>query len=238
MNAFINRGGLFALALVISCSMGCKTDPIVPAGGIPADPAVQDPGSENLCAASIISFQHEVLPILISSCAYSGCHDAASHKEGVVLDSYAKVMRTVNPGKASRSKLYRSITSGGEEFMPPRPAAPLNADQIATIRDWIDQGANNTDCGTPCDAGKSSFAADIFPMLQNYCVGCHSSNRTEGNVNLGTYQNIRRYAESGALIGTISHDAYYPAMPPSGSKLSDCRITQLKKWIDEGMQNN
>lgn len=216
----------------------CKTDPIIPEGGIPQEPPVQDPGVDNLCADGIISFQHEVLPILISSCAYSGCHDAASHEEGVILDTYANVLRTVNPGKSSRSKLYRSITNGGGDFMPPRPADPLTTAQVAIIRDWIDQGANNTDCGTPCDPEASSFSADVFPLLQNYCVGCHNNSRTEGSVNLESYNKIRPYAESGALLGTINHDTYYPAMPPTGSKLSDCRIAQVKKWIDEGMKNN
>ncbi|MEZ4994044.1 MAG: c-type cytochrome domain-containing protein [Saprospiraceae bacterium] len=227
-----------AFALTVLTMAGCRTEPIIPEGGIPTEPPVQDPGVENLCDPGIISFQHEILPLLISSCAYSGCHDATSHKEGVVLDSYERAMREVKAGNADRSSLYRSVTRGGEEFMPPRPATPLTTEQTNLIRDWINQGANNTDCGTACDPAESSFSGTVFPMIQNFCVGCHSNSRADGGVNLSDYDRVRSYAQTGALIGAISHDPYYAAMPPSGSALSACRIAQVQKWIDEGMKNN
>ena len=37
-------------------------------------------GVLNPCDPSKVYFVNDVLPIFLSSCAYSGCHDAATHK--------------------------------------------------------------------------------------------------------------------------------------------------------------
>lgn len=231
----------FLLFLALGLSVACTTDPIVPADYIIDNPPVipvQDPGAEEFCADGVISFQHQVLPIMVSACAYSGCHDAATAEEGVVLDSYEHIRREVRPGSPNRSELYESITDGEDDIMPPPPAARLTGAQIAIIRDWIEQGAEETTCGAPCDAEASSFQVDIFPILKDYCVGCHGGNRKDGNVSLENYTDIANYANNGTLLGTIRHETYYPAMPPSGSQLSDCRISQIEKWIAEGAPNN
>ena len=232
---------LFVFCIFLLVFGACKTDPIIPAGGIPVevDPPVQDPGDENPCVGDIVSFQHEVLPIMISACAYSGCHDAITAEDDVRLYDYENVRKEVSPGDPNDSDLYESITeTDADDIMPPPPASPLTSAQITVIRNWISQGANNTDCGAPCDSTASSFSNDIFPMLQNYCIGCHNTARSDGNVNIESYSKIIPYVENGVLIGSIKHDPLYAIMPPSGSKLSDCRIAQLQKWIDEGAQNN
>ena len=107
----------------------------------------------------MISFQHEVLPIMISACAYSGCHDVISAEEDIILDSYEQVVRIVVPGKPDNSELYEYIvTPDGDDIMPPPPANPLTRKQIDVIREWILQGAENTTCGTSCDSNQTSFS--------------------------------------------------------------------------------
>ena len=180
------------VASLCCCIISCKTDPIIPAGGIPVLPPIQDPGIENLCEVDVISFQHEVLPILVSSCAYSGCHDVATAEDDIILDSYVNVIKEVRPGKPNNSELYEYIVeTDPDDIMPPPPAAPLTTDQITLIRDWILQGALDTDCGVACDSTQTSFAANIFPLLQDYCIGCHNSNRMDGMVNLESYSKNR-----------------------------------------------
>ena len=228
--------------LLCAMIIGCTSNPVAPEGGFPVDslpPPIQDPGVENLCAEDIISFQHQVLPILVSSCAYSGCHDAQSAEDGIVLDSYENVIKEVKPRDPGDSELYESITeTDRDDIMPPPPAAPLSNSQIGLIRNWILQGAENTDCGAPCNPESSSFANIVFPLLQDYCIGCHNTNRMDGGVDISTYNQILPYVNNGSLIGTIKAEQYYPVMPPSGSQLSQCRITQIEKWIAEGAQNN
>lgn len=224
---------------LILCFSNCKTDPIIPASGIPPLPIVDDPGEENLCDPGVVSFQHEILPIMISSCAYSGCHDAITKEDGIVLDSYEHVMEEVKAGDPNDSELYESIVeTDPDDIMPPPPASKLTSVQINLIKTWIEQGAENTDCGTACDSLQYTFSGVILPMMENYCIGCHNDARTDGDVNLSTYQHIKTYADNGQLVGTMRHDQFYAKMPPSGSKVSNCRITQIENWIAEGAPNN
>jgi len=232
----------FTITATLVVIISCTTDPIVGPNTIinnPPIPPVQDPGQENLCAEGIISFQHQVLPIMVSACAYSGCHDAITAEDDVVLDTYENIRKEITPGYPNDSELYESIVENDpEDIMPPPPASPLTKEQISIIYDWIMQGAENTNCGTVCDPNQSSFAQDIFPLLQDYCIGCHNSARTDGNVNLENYNEIIPYVDNGSLIGTIQHAEFFIAMPPSGSKMSDCRVAQIEKWIAEGAENN
>lgn len=229
----------YPLLFLGSLLVGCTTDPIIPAGGLPMDPPVQDPGDQNLCAPTIISFQHQILPLMVSSCAYSGCHDAITAEDGIVLDSYQNIIKEVDPRNPNNSELYESIVeTDPDDIMPPPPAPQLTSQQISMVRDWISQGAKETDCGTACDPALASFSADILPTIQNYCLGCHNASRADGNVSLADYAQILKYVNDGSLLGTIKQETFYPVMPPSGSILSDCRILQIEKWISEGALDN
>lgn len=90
-----------------------------------------------------VCYKTEIEPIIQSNCAMSGCHDAATAEEDIVLDSYENILKIVKPGKPNSSELYEVLTSGGEKAMPPSPKAPLNSEVVASIRLWILQGAKN-----------------------------------------------------------------------------------------------
>lgn len=218
----------------------CTTDPIIPAGGIVEDPPVVDPAEADPCPEDIVSFQYKILPIMVASCGYSGCHDRATRAEGVVLVDYESIRREVRPGDPGDSELYESITEdpNDDDFMPERPAAALTSDQTRAIRDWINQGAENTNCGIPCDPTQTSFREDIFPILKDYCVGCHGSNREDGGVNLSSHAEILTSVNNGTLIGSMKREISFAPMPPLGSYVSDCRIAQIENWIAEGALNN
>ena len=234
-----NHSGSFICLILIGVLIACTTDPLPPNGGFNQGPPIQDPGLDSSCADGQISFQHQILPIMVSACAYSGCHDAKTAEEGVVLDNYEAVSDEVTPGSPNNSELYESITESGDDIMPPPPAALLSRVQIQLIKDWILQGAQNTNCGAPCDSSAVvTFSGIIYPLLKDYCIGCHSSARSDGNVNIENYDKLMPYVENGVLMGTIRADAFYPVMPPSGSLLSNCRIQQLERWIQEGAKNN
>jgi WD40 repeat protein len=76
------------------------------------------------------------------------CHDAKGAEGKLVMESYELLMKggedgpAIVPGKADESTLIQQITHKAKPFMPPKKAKDtLSADEIATIRDWIDQGA-------------------------------------------------------------------------------------------------
>lgn len=231
----MNRIFLLALlaAGVIAIAISCKHE--IPFSAI--DPPVD--GGTQACSADTVYFQNKVLPLLNSSCAMSGCHDALTHKEGINLTTYANIAGTggVTPGNPSNSKLYTVLNKSGSDRMPPPPAAAFTAAQKDIIYKWIQQGAKNNACND-CDTTAFTYAAVISPVMNTYCKGCHNPSSLGGGVDVSTYAGVKAIAVSGKLMGTIQHTAGYIAMPQGGNKLSDCRITQIQKWITAGALNN
>lgn len=77
-----------------------------------------------------VCFESDVLPLFQTNCAKSGCHDATSHVEDLVLDSYTNIVKKgIVPGKANSSKLYEVLFKSGSDKMPPLPNADLTTDQ-------------------------------------------------------------------------------------------------------------
>lgn len=250
----------FNLLLVASvCFMilgGCRHDiPFVPSEPVlPIDTSGDGGGggggggdndtNPDPCDPDSIYFETDILPILISNCAMSGCHDAASHEDGVILTSYNLVMNTadVKPFDLNDSKLYEAITdSDPDDRMPPPPNTSLSGDQVALIAKWINQGALNITCNAnwdSCDTTNVTYSGTVAPILQTYCVGCHSGVYPDGGILLNQYTGVAAVALNGKLVGAITHSTGFSAMPPTGSMLPSCEIEQITKWVNDGAINN
>lgn len=202
---------------------------------------INDPGGIP-CNPDTVYFVNTILPLLQSSCGNSGCHDQASASDGVILTDYVNIINTggVQAGNPGNSELYEKITeSDPDKVMPPPPKAPLIQSQIAAIQKWIIQGAKNNSCDSEdCDSVNVTFSQNVFTLIQNKCLGCHSGGSPSGGVSLTNYNEIKTIAEGGALLGVITHSPGYSPMPKNGNKLSICNIAQIKKWINDGMPNN
>lgn len=197
--------------------------------GTPAIPGCADNGD--------VCFESSILPIFLSSCARSNCHDAVSRREGFVLDSYTNIMKKgIVPGNARDSKLYEVLFETGEDQMP--PDGPLSKAQKDAIAAWINEGAKNTtNCNCACDTAAFTYAAVIQTTLANNCIGCHKPSALSGGIDLSSYSAVKAQVTNGKLWGSITHAAGYSPMP-QGGKLSDCQISQISKWIDAGALNN
>jgi hypothetical protein len=196
-------------------------------------------GGTQTCSSDTIYFQNKVLPLLNSSCAMAGCHDAITHKEGVNLTTYAKIISTggVKPGNPAGSNLYKVLNKTGSERMPPPPAAAFTQAQKDIIYKWILQGAKNNACND-CDTSVFTYGAAISPLMNTFCKGCHNPASLGGGIDLSTYAAVKVVATNGKLMGSISHASGFIAMPQGSAKLSDCRISQVQKWISAGAPNN
>jgi ankyrin repeat protein/mono/diheme cytochrome c family protein len=92
---------------------------------------------------SKVDFRRDVLPIFRANCV--GCHGPQVQQNGFRLDRRRDAMKggtlaMIGPGNAAGSRLYmRLIGTAMGQQMPPTGA--LKPEQIATIRAWIDQGA-------------------------------------------------------------------------------------------------
>jgi hypothetical protein len=198
------------------------------------DTTSQPPGYVNLRAC----FQRDILPVLVSSCSMTGCHDAASHKEGYTFTGYTTTLMAVSPGNPSESKLYQVITtSSSDDKMPPPPMASLPVSAIDSIRAWISYGALNEFCGEECDTINTvSYNGTIWPVVQTSCTGCHKGTSPSGGVLLENYTDVSSLASNGMLMNALRGNGV-AKMPPAGS-LSTCRLRQFQLWINNGYPNN
>jgi len=194
-----------------------------------------DPISVSTCDPDTIYFQNTILPLVVSSCATTGCHDKATHREGIILVDYSSIINTgkIKPGDPNDSHFFQSLTNDEDDLMPPPPFNPLNSDQIQMIRQWIVQGAKNNTCFDGCDTSVVTFSGQIWPMMESYCTGCHSSGAAAGGIVIAGYADVVALAENGSLMGSISWEPGYANMP-TNQQLSECSITLLQKWIDDG----
>lgn len=187
-----------------------------------------------------VCFQSEILPMFQSNCAKSGCHDATTHTKELILDSYTNIMRRgIVPGNADASKIYKVLFETGNDKMPPPPNTDLTIPQKALIARWINEGAKNTvNCNNACDSSQFKYSTNVSVIINTFCAGCHSGAIPSGNIDLSNYNAVKVQALNGRLVGAVTHAAGFSPMPQSANKLSDCQITQIKKWVEAGALNN
>ncbi|MFN7923567.1 MAG: DUF1549 domain-containing protein, partial [Bryobacteraceae bacterium] len=119
-----------------------------------------------LRAQNKIDFLRDIQPVLEKSCY--GCHSAANQMGALRLDSKSAAAKSIAPGKAAESKLYQRVAGAGDAPRMPMGAKPLDAEVIAKIKQWIDEGAEWPDgaIGRPAETKKHwSYAAPQRPAL-------------------------------------------------------------------------
>jgi ankyrin repeat protein len=93
--------------------------------------------------AAEVDFERDVKPILRENCW--GCHGPTQQAAMLRLDQREAALiagrgkMAIVPGGSDRSLVYRRIAGLEGSRMP--PTGPLTPEQIATIKDWLDQGA-------------------------------------------------------------------------------------------------
>jgi hypothetical protein len=214
----------------------------MPADTIPDDNMNGDTLGGNPCEEDVIYFEMQVLPVLRSNCALSGCHNTASAQDGIVLENYESLLQSdvVEAFNLDESDLYEVLVEDKiEKRMPPAPRDPLLESQINLVRQWIMQGAQNLSCeNTTCDLDNISFSNDVNPIIETFCKGCHSGPAPSGGVSLDNYNAILSVVNSGQLMGAISWSNGFVRMPQNQDKLDDCTIEKINTWINEGAKNN
>jgi Planctomycete cytochrome C len=89
-----------------------------------------------------------------------------------------------------------------------------------------------------CDTTNVTYSLTIKPIIDDNCLFCHSQASQQGGVVLETHDDLLGYANSGQLVGSVTHDPDYAAMPQGAAKLSDCNILKIDKWVRTGSPNN
>ncbi|RMF43366.1 MAG: hypothetical protein D6753_05370 [Planctomycetota bacterium] len=183
-----------------------------------------------------ISFSQDVAPWLVAKCG--NCH--INNRRGQFsMATFADLVRGVNgnrvffPGESRGSRLVEVIESGDM----PRGGGKVSAEELASLKGWIDQGAT-FDGPAPTSALVSyarpsadpsgerstpapptvkqptgsetvSFARDIAPLLRENCNGCHiAGRRASGNFRMDTFAQLLRGGDSGPVIaGTNANES-------------------------------
>jgi len=90
-----------------------------------------------------VDFARQVYPVLLARCF--ACHQGADAASGVRLDLRPTWLGEATgeplaiPGRSHESRVLELVRADAEEKMPPK-GPRLTADQVAVLRDWIDQG--------------------------------------------------------------------------------------------------
>ena len=239
----------FALVAGIAALMlpSCRHELVLPFDGTDPQDTVPPPPVDSgdytgvPCSPDTVYFINQILPLIVSQCARSGCHDALSHKEGVVLTDYQNIISTgkVKAGNPNNSKLYTVLNkSDPQERMPPAPDAALTTEQKNLIKKWIEQGAKNNECNENyggCDTTNVTYANFVSALMANQCMGCHGAVNPSGGIKLSTYAEVKSSGLSGRLYGSVAHVAGYKAMPDGAPAMSPCFVNKIKSWVDKGM---
>lgn len=184
-----------------------------------------------------VCFQENVLPIFVSKCSSVGCHNATDKEAGYDLTNYDGIMKGIVPKHPLMSEIYNQIR-GTNPSMPPEGSAPLSKQELTYIKIWIKMGAKNSSNCSVCDTSLYTYSGKVKPLLDTWCVGCHNNFSKGGGYDLSEYSKVLLAVNDGSLLGSIHHDAGFIAMPKNTSKLTDCDIKAIEKWISRGARNN
>ncbi len=116
-------------------------------------------------ASAKVSYYREVRPIFQANC--QGCHQPAKSKGGYVMTDFKKLLAggesegaAVVPKQPEQSAILKMVTPQDGEVRMPKGKAPLVETEVALIRSWIEQGAEDD---TPADA-KRHYDAQHPPV--------------------------------------------------------------------------
>jgi len=243
MNLFQNTGFRLTVLIAVTAWASCKHDGPEPlATGVNIPDSTFSPSPETmLCDSDTVYFANTILPIFVSNCAKSGCHNTTDHQEGIILNNYENIMNTgdIRAFDPQHGDIVENITTNdADDKMPPPSSGPgLSAEQISWIIQWINQGALNNACNE-CDSSQVTFAAIVYPIIQAKCKGCHQGSNPGGGITFLNHADVAAQALNGALMGAITHAQGYSAMPKLAGKLPDCDINKIGIWVNDGAPNN
>jgi hypothetical protein len=191
-----------------------------------------------------VCYDTQIQPIFQKNCNTSGCHDATK-SGGYSFLTHENSLLAVQPNNYKESLLYKTIKSDNA------PHNNLSQSDINSIMIWIQNGASGKKCLPPptpapvvpvCDTNNFTYSTTIKPIFQTSCYGCHSvanKDNSGGGIDLETYSELFGYASDiNLLYASVAHSNGANPMPKNGTKLEDCKIIQIKKWVQAGALNN
>lgn len=120
----MKRTLIFLFAVATAAGISSCTKEKAPA--LPFNPAMMD----------TVSYSQKIAPLMMQSCATSGCHDAATNQNGYNLTTYANVSGNAND-------LLNAMRGQNGFTQMPFGTTPLHDTLILQFEAWILQGKQN-----------------------------------------------------------------------------------------------
>ncbi len=86
-----------------------------------------------------------------------------------------------------------------------------------------------------CSSMDVTYNFDIKPVFETFCLNCHGE-EGDGGFNFLKITEIKRAAQSGALLGSIKWHKGFSRMPEHGEQLDAKTINKIECWIKNGMK--
>ena len=89
-----------------------------------------------------------------------------------------------------------------------------------------------------------SFAEEVLPILEKYCVECHSEESAELGLKLDTYEGVMGGSDYGTVVeagdvGSLLIEMIASGdMPDGGDPMPAEELDVIKAWVTEGAQKN
>ncbi len=222
------------IVLLFTISIGCVHDPINPEMPIEPDEIVVSD-----CDSDSVYYENDILPIILANCTFQGCHIQNTEVESVTNAYYDYLKRKSVPGDPEASKLYTSLVTDNLSDLMPRDKDTkepfsLGEEKIGKIKKWIEQGALKNGC-SECGTTDFSFAGNINPIIQANCANsnaCHGEGSNQGEFT--SYEGLSAVIENGLFEERV----LVIKDMPKGGELSECELSSIQKWINDGAQNN
>lgn len=92
-----------------------------------------------------------------------------------------------------------------------------------------------------CDLpNEVTYTQTVAPLIEAKCFMCHSQEvyKTKASRNkIYNYESLKKMASSGILMGAITHQKGFIAMPyRKNEKIDTCAIATIAKWVETGMK--
>lgn len=101
-----------------------------------------------------------------------------------------------------------------------------------------DEPDDNGD-GNTCVTTNLTYNINIKSIIDSNCAlpACHSSAQASTTGSLDGYAAVSDYASQSVFLRAIKHENNATAMPypPDTPMLSDCNISKIEAWINDGL---
>lgn len=132
---------------------------------------------------------------------------------------------------------------------PPAPSATLAIVESATPTQELStataEPVTETTTVEQNTSGGVSFAKDVMPIFQNYCLRCHGQEDVKEGLDMTTYDGLMAGSFNGSVVEPGDANNSYLVqliaegkMPKRGQRPSQQELQTIIDWIDQGALNN